>query len=77
MVPDTPDNKWLVHYLDNLEKDIRDIKSCLSSLKNSLDEKYLTKNEFKASFTPVKLLVYGVVATIMGWVLSRLNMVLR
>ena len=76
MVPQE-DAKWLHQYLENLDKDIREIKSCLASLKGSLDEKYLTKSEFKANFTPIKLLVYGVVATIMGWVLSRINMVLR
>ena len=76
MVPQD-EAKWLHQYLDTLEKDIREIKQCLASMKSVMDQKYLTKDEFKATFTPVRLLLYGAVGAILTWAAAKLGVILK
>ena len=55
-----PEEQW--RYIERMEKDIREIKECMVTLPQVLENKFLTHKEFKARFDPVKTLVYGAVA---------------
>jgi len=54
------EDQW--RYIERMEKDVREIKDCLVSLPQALENKFLTHKEFRARFDPVRSLVYGAVA---------------
>ena len=74
MVPD----RWIEVQFANIEKDIKEINQCLQHLLDQLEVKYLTRNEWSASFVPIRNLLYTVIGgIIVGAVLYYLKMVAK
>lgn len=52
--------------ITNIQSDVQDIKDSLRDLKTAVEEKFVTKGEF----SPVKSVVYGLVALILTAVVT-------
>ena len=75
------DDKWIQIQFESLSREIKEIKANIKQIMESIncfDDKYVTSKEWKASFVPIRNLLYTVVGSlIVGLLLYYLKVVIK